>query len=77
MEYGKHSSTAAEIELKPCPFCGAPLLIGENIKENGGGGYELSHNCFKNKRGAYFAVSKIQFFGDSKKEVAELWNNRE
>ena len=61
--------------LKPCPFCGAPLLIEYNMKENGGR-YEIKHTCFTHKRGNYLACADIVFCGDTKREVAELWNRR-
>lgn len=78
MDNTKRSSmTNADFEnlLKPCPFCGAPLLIEYNMKENGGG-YEIKHNCFAHRQGNYLACADIVFYGNTKREVAELWNRR-
>lgn len=71
------NSTTAGVEnlLKPCPFCGKTPLVEKNIKDCVNF-YSLEHCCFTHKRGNYLACARIAFFGDTKKEVAELWNRR-
>ena len=81
MDNTKHSSAnrknAANVEnlLKPCPFCGAPLTIDYNMEPHGNG-YKIQHTCFAHKLGNYLACASVVVYGDTKREVAELWNRR-
>ena len=66
----------SEVELKPCPFCGNPVREDTNIQQIGGK-FHLTHNCFSGYYGwGAVAISKIEFYGNTKSELVRFWNER-